>query len=124
MCSGYYRYSAGFDAKLPDTDDFQGRLVHPQFWPDDLDVAGKDGGRRRLGRDGDDARPGARRDSARHVTMLQRSPTYVVARPDVDKLANRLRKVLPDKTAYAVTRWKNVTCSSSSTSGRAPSRRR
>jgi cation diffusion facilitator CzcD-associated flavoprotein CzcO len=108
MCSGYYRYSAGFEANLPGQDDFQGRLVHPQFWPEDLDVAGKDVVVIGSGATAMTLVP-ALATTAGHVTMLQRSPTYVVARPDVDKLANRLRKVLPEKTAYAVTRWKNVT---------------
>src|SRR6478735_4219937 len=107
MCSGYYRYSAGFDAKLPNTERFAGRLVHPQFWPEDLDVAGKNVVVVGSGATAMTLIP-ALADQGAHVTMLQRSPTYVVARPDVDKLANRLRKVLRDKTAYAVTRWKNV----------------
>ena len=108
MCSGYYRYSAGFDATLPGKEQFQGQLVHPQFWPEDLDVAGKDVVVIGSGATAMTLVP-ALADTAKHVTMLQRSPTYVVARPDVDKLANRLRKVLPDKQAYAITRWKNVT---------------
>ncbi|MFT3853939.1 MAG: NAD(P)/FAD-dependent oxidoreductase [Ilumatobacteraceae bacterium] len=107
MCSGYYRYSAGYDAKLPNTERFGGTLVHPQFWPEDLDVDDK-----RVVVVGSGATAmtliPALAEQGATVTMLQRSPTYVVARPDVDKIANRLRKVLPDKTAYAITRWKNV----------------
>ena len=84
-----------------------GRLVHPQFWPEDLDYAGK-----RVVVIGSGATamtlvPAMAADAA-HVTMLQRSPTYVVSRPSDDVIANGLRKVLPDKLAYDLTRRKNV----------------
>jgi cation diffusion facilitator CzcD-associated flavoprotein CzcO len=108
MGAGYYRYSAGYDAKLPNTERFAGTIVHPQFWPEHLDVDGK-----RVLVIGSGATAmtlvPALADQGAQVTMLQRSPTYVVARPDVDRLANRLRKLLPDKAAYAITRKKNVT---------------
>ena len=108
MCSGYYSYTAGYTPDFPGIDTFGGRIVHPQQWPDDLDHAGK-----RVVVIGSGATAmtliPALAETAAHVTMLQRSPTYVVGRPDTDPVANKLRKVLPDKVAYNVTRWKNVT---------------
>jgi len=107
MCSGYYSYKGGFTPEFPGRDRFQGQIVHPQEWPDDLDYAGK-----RVVVIGSGATamtlvPAMARTAA-HVTMLQRSPTYVASGPDVDKVNHLLRKVLPDRTAYAVTRAKNV----------------
>jgi cation diffusion facilitator CzcD-associated flavoprotein CzcO len=107
MCAGYYSYSEPYDARIPGLDGFEGRIVHPQFWPDDLDDAGK-----RVLVIGSGATAmtlvPAMAATAGHVTMLQRSPTYVVGRPDQDTIANGLRRVLPDKVAYAITRRKNV----------------
>ncbi|MEH3159398.1 MAG: NAD(P)/FAD-dependent oxidoreductase [Sphingomonas taxi] len=107
MCSGYYDYAKGYTPDFPDADRFGGRIVHPQFWPDDLDYAGK-----RVVVIGSGATavtlvPELAKQAA-HVTMLQRSPTYVVSRPAEDKVANWLRARLPDRTAYGLTRWKNV----------------
>ena len=108
MCSGYYSYREGYTPEFPGRERFTGQIVHPQQWPDDLDYAGK-----RVVVIGSGATAmtlvPAMAETAGHVTMLQRSPTYVVSRPDTDALANRLRKVLPDRVAYAVTRWKNTT---------------
>lgn len=108
MCAGYYNYRKGYQADLPGIDQFAGRVVHPQFWPDDLDYADK---RVLVVGSGATAMTlvPAMAQTAAHVTMLQRSPTYVVARPDVDKWALRLRKVLPPKLAYRVIRFKNTT---------------
>ncbi len=107
MCSGYYSYKGGYDPDFPGRDRFQGPIVHPQKWPEDLDYAGK-----RVVVIGSGATAvtmvPAMAPQAAHVTMLQRSPTYVVARPDTDVIANTLRKVLPERAAYAITRWKNV----------------
>ena len=112
MCSGYYSYKGGYTPEFPGIDDFRGTVVHPQAWPDDLDYAGK-----RMVVIGSGATamtlvpalvaPDAP-IRASHVTMLQRSPTYVVSRPAKDAIANRLRKVLPGKLAYRLTRKKNV----------------
>lgn len=107
MCTGYYNYAKGFRPTFVGEDEFSGRIVHPQFWPADLDYAGK-----RVLVIGSGATavtlvPEMARDAA-GVTMLQRSPTYVVSRPSEDKLANWLRARLPAKMAYGVTRWKNV----------------
>ncbi len=107
MCSGYYDYAKGYAPDFPGADRFAGRIVHPQFWPDDLDHSGK-----RVVVIGSGATavtlvPEMAKTAA-HVTMLQRSPTYIVARPSADRFANWLRRKLPDKTAYGMTRWKNV----------------
>ena len=107
MCSGYYRYEEGYTPEFAGTADFAGRIVHPQKWPDDLDYA-----RKRVVVIGSGATavtlvPEMARKAA-HVTMLQRSPTYVVARPAEDLLANKLRRNLPAKLAYHLVRWRNV----------------
>ena len=107
MCSGYYSYKGGYTPEFAGRDRFEGQIVHPQEWPEDLDYAGK-----RVVVIGSGATAmtlvPAMAATAAHVTMLQRSPTYVVARPDVDTIANGLRKVLPDKVAYEITRKKNT----------------
>ncbi len=107
MCSGYYSYKSGYKPDFEGASDFRGRIVHPQEWPSDLDHAGK-----RVVVIGSGATavtlvPEMARTAA-HVTMLQRSPTYVVSRPAEDAIANRLRRWLPAKMAYGITRWKNV----------------
>ncbi len=108
MCSGYYSYKGGYTPDFPGVDQFEGQVVHPQQWPDDLDYAGK-----RVVIIGSGATamtlvPAMAHDAG-HVTMLQRSPTYVVARPARDGIANRLRKILPERLAYKIVRKKNVT---------------
>jgi monooxygenase len=107
MCSGYYRYEDGYTPQFPGIERFAGRIVHPQKWTDDIAYAGK-----RVVVVGSGATavtlvPELAR-SATHVTMLQRSPTYVVSRPSEDPVANKLRRYLPAKVAYGITRWKNV----------------
>jgi monooxygenase len=106
-CTGYYRYDEGFSPKFEGTERFEGRIVHPQHWPEDLDYEGK-----RVVVIGSGATAmtlvPALAERAEHVTMLQRSPTYVVSRPAVDPVAQRLRRLLPEKLAYAAVRWKNV----------------
>ncbi len=107
MCSGYYRYDAGYLPDFPGMERYTGRLVHPQKWTSDIDYAGK-----RVVVIGSGATavtlvPEMAKTAA-HVTMLQRSPTYVVSRPAEDRIANALRRVLPVRWAYALTRWKNV----------------
>ncbi|MCW8305827.1 NAD(P)/FAD-dependent oxidoreductase [Acidiphilium sp. PA] len=107
MCSGYYDYDGGHMPAFPGADSFSGRIVHPQSWPADLDYAGK-----RIVVIGSGATavtlvPELAK-SAAHVTMLQRSPTYIVSRPSEDAFANRMRRRLPAKLAYSVTRWRNV----------------
>jgi monooxygenase len=107
MCSGYYNYSEVYDPGFPGKEGFRGRIVHPQFWPEDLDYKGK-----RVVVIGSGATavtivPEMAKDAA-HVVMLQRSPTYMVSRPSEDNIANFLRRVLPSKLAYGIVRWKNV----------------
>ena len=107
MCSGYYDYEAGYLPEFPDIERFKGRIVHPQKWTDDIDYKGKQVVVIGSGATAVTLVPAMAGDAA-HVTMLQRSPTYVVARPAEDPFANRMRRRLPLKLAYAVTRWKNV----------------
>ena len=107
MCSGYYSYKKGHTPEFAGRERFKGLVIHPQEWPTDLDYAGK-----RVVVIGSGATAvtivPSMADKAAHVTMLQRSPTYMVSRPDHDVLANRLRKVLPPKMAYNLTRFKNT----------------
>jgi cation diffusion facilitator CzcD-associated flavoprotein CzcO len=107
VCSGYYRYDEGFTPEFEGAESFGGRVVHPQHWPEDLDYAGK-----RVVVIGSGATavtlvPAMAKDAA-HVTMLQRSPTYIASLPAEDPLAGALRRVLPNKAVYAIVRWKNV----------------
>lgn len=107
VCSGYYRYDEGFSPKFPGAQRFRGPIVHPQHWPEDLDYRGK-----RVVVIGSGATAvtlvPSLAESAAHVTMLQRSPTYIAARPASDAIADRLRAWLPQKLAYAIVRWKNA----------------
>jgi cation diffusion facilitator CzcD-associated flavoprotein CzcO len=107
MCSGYYRYEEGYTPEFAGRENFAGRIVHPQKWPDDLDYAGK-----RVVVIGSGATAVTlvpeMAKAAEHVTMLQRSPTYVVSRPAQDPVANKLRARLPAKLAYHLIRWRNV----------------
>lgn len=107
VCAGYYSYAEGHRPGFPGEADFRGRMVHPQFWDPSLDYAGK-----RVVVIGSGATAvtlvPAMAQSAAHVTMLQRSPTYIVTRPGEDAIARKLRRVLPERLAYRATRWKNV----------------
>jgi len=107
MCSGYYSYREGHSPEFAGRENFHGQIVHPQEWPEDLDYADKKVVVIGSGATAMTLIP-AMADQAAHITMLQRSPTYVVARPDHDVVANRLRKFLPEKLAYWLTRKKNV----------------
>ena len=111
MCSGYYRYDEGYTPTFPGLENFRGEVVHPQHWPADLDYAGKLVVVIGSGATAMTLVPAIARDAAK-VTMLQRSPTYVVSRPGDDAIANRLRAILPARVAYAIVRWKNVTMQS------------
>ena len=108
MCAGYYSYKGGFTPQFPGVETYKGRLIHPQKWPEDLDYADKSVVVIGSGATAMTLIP-AMADKAAHVTMLQRSPTYVVSRPAEDAIANTLRKFLPEKLAYRLTRLKNVT---------------
>jgi cation diffusion facilitator CzcD-associated flavoprotein CzcO len=107
VCSGYYRYDEGFSPTFPGVERFAGPVIHPQHWPEALDYRDK-----RVVVIGSGATavtlvPTLAEDAA-HVTMLQRSPTYVASRPGRDPLADQLRARLPQKLAYAIVRWKNT----------------
>ncbi len=107
MCSGYYDYANGYTPHWPGVEQFAGRIVHPQQWPADLDYAGK-----RVVVIGSGATavtlvPALAQEAAQ-VTMLQRSPTYVVALPSQDAVANWLRRHLPAKLAHTLARWKGI----------------
>ncbi len=108
LCAGYYSYKQGFTPEFEGRDSFRGTIVHPQQWPQDLDYRGKKVVVIGSGATAMTLVPAMARD-VEHIVMLQRSPTYVVSRPDRDMIANFLRRVLPEKWAYAITRWKNVT---------------
>jgi monooxygenase len=107
MCSGYYDYADGYMPGWAGMDDYRGRIVHPQQWPEDLECEGK-----RIVVIGSGATAvtlvPALAESAAHVTMLQRSPTYIVARPSEDVIANWLRRRVSARLAYSLVRWKNV----------------
>jgi cation diffusion facilitator CzcD-associated flavoprotein CzcO len=106
-CTGYYRYDEGYTPEFPGIERFGGEIVHPQFWTDDVDHGGK-----RVVVIGSGATAvtlvPALAQRARHVTMLQRSPSYVISLPAVDPVAGLLARVLPARLAYPVLRWKNV----------------
>jgi len=107
LCGGYYKYSEGYTPRFPGVERFQGRIAHPQKWTEDIAYAGK-----RVVVIGSGATavtlvPEMAKTAA-HVTMLQRSPTYVVARPSEDALANWMRGWMPPMLAYGITRWKRV----------------
>ena len=107
LCTGYYDYDNGYTPDFPGIARFKGQIVHPQKWPSDLDYTNK-----RIVVIGSGATAVTLvpelAERATHVTMLQRSPSYIVTRPVQDILANLLRKFLPDNAAYAASRWKNV----------------
>ncbi|MDN4640789.1 alpha/beta fold hydrolase [Agreia sp. PsM10] len=107
ICSGYYRYDQGYTPEIPGLESFGGRVVHPQSWPADLDYAGS-----RVVVIGSGATAvtlvPSMAERAEHVTMLQRSPTYIASVSSVDRLADRLRGRMPERLAYALVRAKNI----------------
>jgi cation diffusion facilitator CzcD-associated flavoprotein CzcO len=107
LCGGYYSYQGGYTPEYPGVERFRGALVHPQKWPKDLDYSGKSVVVIGSGATAVTLVPEMAK-TAGHVTMLQRSPTYVVSRPAEDKMANWLRSKLPGKLAYDIVRWRNV----------------
>ncbi len=106
-CTGYYRYEEGFTPHFEGQERFAGEIVHPQHWPEALDYTGK-----RVVVIGSGATAitlvPAMAERAEHVTMLQRSPSYVVSLPAEDPIAQALRRFLPDRVVYPIVRWKNV----------------
>src|SRR5712691_9656771 len=107
MCTGYYNYAEGYMPQFPGTERFAGRIVHPQKWTDDIDYLGKRVVVIGSGATAVTLLPEMAKRAA-HVTMLQRSPTYIISMPAEDRIANRLRRHLPPRVAYGITRWKNV----------------
>jgi cation diffusion facilitator CzcD-associated flavoprotein CzcO len=106
-CAGYYRYAEGYRPEFPGFDRFEGRVVHPQAWPEDLDYSDK-----RVVIIGSGATAvtllPSMAETASHVTMLQRSPTYIVAMPGSDAIADKLRRIFPPAWAHRLSRWKNT----------------
>ncbi len=107
-CSGYYDYDQGYTPHFEGRDEFRGQIVHPQAWPADLDHVGK-----RVVVIGSGATaitlvPAMAQSGAAHVTMLQRSPTYILSLPAKDPFAAMAKKVLGNRLSYSVTRWKNL----------------
>ena len=107
MCAGYYSYDQGYEPEFEGKASFSGEWVHPQFWPENLDHTDKTVVVIGSGATAMTLVPNMAR-RAKKVTMLQRSPTYVISRPSVDALANRLRRFLPPKLAYDMVRWRNT----------------
>jgi cation diffusion facilitator CzcD-associated flavoprotein CzcO len=107
LASGYYDYAQGYRPQWPGEESFSGRIVHPQFWPEDLDFSGK-----RVAVIGSGATAvtmvPALAGKAAHVTMVQRTPSYIVARPCRDSIAGWLQRKLPRRIADPLIRWKNV----------------
>jgi monooxygenase len=107
-CSGYYNYDEGYSPTFKDAADFGGTIVHPQHWPDDLDYADK-----RIVVIGSGATavtlvPALVNSGAGHVTMLQRSPSYIGSLPEVDPFAKRTNRLLPERAAHVANRWKAI----------------
>ncbi|MFT4263371.1 MAG: NAD(P)/FAD-dependent oxidoreductase [Nocardioides sp.] len=121
-CSGYYNYDEGFQPRFPGVEDYEGTFIHPQFWPEDLDYAGKKVVIIGSGATAVTLVPAMANAGAASVTMLQRTPTYIVSRPGNDLLAGGLAKVpfgraltamlplksLRHKSAYEAIRWENL----------------
>ncbi len=107
LCSGYYDYDAGYTPDFPGRERFRGRVVHPQKWTPDIDYDGKQVVVIGSGATAVTLVPEMAKRAA-HVTMLQRSPTYVVSAPEKDALADWMRGRLPENAAYEIARWKNV----------------
>ncbi|MCB9586138.1 MAG: NAD(P)/FAD-dependent oxidoreductase [Polyangiaceae bacterium] len=106
-CSGYYKYESGHTPEFAGREDFGGEVIHPQLWPEGLDYSGK-----RIVVIGSGATAvtlvPALTDKAAHVTMLQRSPSYVINVPQQDKISNKLREYLPEQAVYSMARVRNV----------------
>src|SRR5579864_6565527 len=107
LCSGYYDYQEGYAPVFAGSGDFQGKLIHPQDWPKDFDCRGQ-----RVVVIGSGATAvtlvPALAKTAAHVTMLQRSPSYILPIPADDRLGKVLRKHLPERAAYRLIRWRNI----------------
>lgn len=107
LCTGYYDYESGYTPEWPGFENYKGTIIHPQKWPEDIDYNGKKVVVIGSGATAVTLVP-AMADTAEHVMMLQRSPSYIVSLPARDRVANFLRVVLSEKPAYAISRWKNI----------------
>ena len=107
-CSGYYNYEQGYSPEFPGAQDFAGTIVHPQHWPQDLDYTGKKIVVIGSGATAVTLIPALANSGAGHVTMLQRSPTYVGALPLVDPVAEQANRFLPKHAAHFVNRWRAI----------------
>lgn len=108
LCSGYYNYDEGYSPRFAGSEDFVGPIIHPQHWPEDLDYDAKNIVVIGSGATAVTLVPALADSGAKHVTMLQRSPTYIVSQPDRDGIAEKLNRWLPETMAYTAVRWKNV----------------
>jgi monooxygenase len=108
VCSGYYNYDEGYAPEFPGAADFTGQIIHPQHWPEDLDYAGKKVVVIGSGATAVTLIPSLVDGGVGHVTMLQRSPTYIGALPMVDPVAEKTNKYLPKNLAHFVNRWKQI----------------
>ncbi len=107
-CTGYYNYDHGFQPDFPNQDVFKGQVIHPQHWPEKLDYAGKKVVIIGSGATAITLVPAMAKGGAAHVTMLQRSPTYIASIPSVDFIYDKMRKILPEDLAYKLTRARNI----------------
>ncbi len=107
MCAGYYDYDQGYRPEFPQEASYTGKIIHPQHWPEDLNYAGKKVVVIGSGATAVTIVP-VMAETAEKVYMLQRTPTYMVSRPAKDWLANTMRAILPEMTAYKITRWRNI----------------
>ena len=107
LCTGYYRYDAGYRPEFTGEDQFTGQIVHPQFWPEDLDYAGKNVVVIGSGATAVTLIPAMAADAG-HVVMLQRSPTYMFPYPWSDPMTRLVQRVLPRQLAHDITRYRNA----------------
>ena len=106
-CTGYYDYEAGYRPEWAGEAEFRGLIAHPQSWPEGLDVSGKQVAVIGSGETAVTLVP-ALAETAAHVTMVQRSPSYIVSRPSRDRIAGMLQRWLPSRAAGSAARWKNA----------------
>ena len=107
-CTGYYNYDQGFQPEFPNQDAFKGTFIHPQHWPENLDYSGKKVVIIGSGATAITLVPAMVKGGAGHVTMLQRSPTYIASVPSIDMIYSKMRKLLPEDVAYKLTRARNI----------------
>ena len=107
-CTGYYNHDRGYQPDFPGKESFKGEFVNPQFWPNNLDYQGKKVVIIGSGATAITLVPALAKGGASHVTMLQRSPTYIATIPSVDMVYDKMRKILPEDVAYKLTRARNI----------------